>query len=147
MAAGAAAQSSQAFIQYQPRQPGGECRLLPELTNGDESLIRRGRYVTLEFQIVVGDHPCFVSIAQGRIERLHFGPQRMHSSAFVVRASAAAWDKFWQPLPQPLSQDLFAMVKRGNASIDGDLHPFMANLQYFKDVIASPRRLRSTANT
>jgi len=24
--------------------------------------------------------------------------------------------------------------------IEGDLHPFMANLLYFKDVIASPRR-------
>lgn len=114
--------------------------LLPELVNASESLVRRGRFVTLDFQIVVGEQPCFVSVEQGRITRVLFEPQRMRSCAFIVRASEEAWVQFWQPMPAPWSQDLFAMVKKGRASIDGDLHPFMANLQYFKDVIASPRR-------
>jgi hypothetical protein len=113
---------------------------LPELVNASESLVRRGRFVTLDFQIVVGEQPCFVSVEQGRITRVLFEPQRMRSCAFIVRASEEAWVQFWQPMPAPWSQDLFAMVKKGRASIDGDLHPFMANLQYFKDVIASPRR-------
>jgi hypothetical protein len=121
------------------RQQIERLKRLPELVNSNEALVRRGRFVTLDFQIVVDDLPCFVSVAEGRIERVHVGPQRMKSCAFVVRASAAAWDRFWQPIPEPWSQDLFAMVKKGNASIDGDIHPFMANLQYFKDAIASPR--------
>jgi hypothetical protein len=31
------------------------------------------------------------------------------------------------------------MLPKGLAKIDGDLLPLMQNLQYFKDVIASPR--------
>ena len=37
------------------------------------------------------------------------------------------------------------MTKRGAARIDGDLQPLLANLQYFKDVLAIPRRLASEA--
>lgn len=115
---------------------------LPELVNGDEALVRRGRFVKLDFQLVIGDVPCWVSVAQGRIDKVTFGPQRMRTSAFLVRAQPDAWDRFWQRFPPPWSHDLFAMVKKGYASIDGDMHPFMANLQYFKDVIAAPRRLQ-----
>jgi hypothetical protein len=31
-------------------------------------------------------------------------------------------------------------VKQKLMWVEGDLHPFMANLLYFKDVIAAPRR-------
>jgi len=31
------------------------------------------------------------------------------------------------------------LTKRGEATLEGDLHPFMAHLQYFKDLLALPR--------
>ena len=37
---------------------------------------------------------------------------------------------------------MFALVKQKLMRVEGDLHPFMANLLYFKDVIASPRKDR-----
>ncbi|TAK82489.1 MAG: hypothetical protein EPO20_20680 [Betaproteobacteria bacterium] len=109
--------------------------------NRDEALLQRGRFVTLEFQVIIGSLSCFVSIVEGRVARIERGPRRMRSSAFIVSASAAAWEKFWQPMPPPWSHDLFAMNKKGNATIEGNLHPFMANLQYFKDLLALPRRI------
>ena len=36
--------------------------------------------------------------------------------------------------------DLLALTKRGEAVLEGDLHPFMTHLQYFKDLLALPRR-------
>jgi hypothetical protein len=33
-----------------------------------------------------------------------------------------------------------ALTKREQASLEGDLHPFMTHLQYFKDMLALPRR-------
>jgi hypothetical protein len=33
------------------------------------------------------------------------------------------------------------MNKRGHALIEGNLMPFMQNLQYFKDVLALPRQI------
>jgi hypothetical protein len=50
------------------------------------------------------------------------------------------WDKFWQPLPPLGYTDIFALVKQKLMQVEGNLHPFMANLLYFKDVIAAPRR-------
>jgi len=37
------------------------------------------------------------------------------------------------------SHDLLALTKRGEAIIEGELHPFMIHLQYFKDLLALPR--------
>jgi hypothetical protein len=128
-----------ASLEPAPRAQVENILRLPELVNGNEPLVRRGRFVDLEFQLVVDDFPCFVTIAHGRVTKVHSGPLKMHSSAFVVRTSATHWEKFWQRYPEPWWHDLFAMVKKGYATIDGDLHAFMCNLQYFKDVIASPR--------
>jgi len=63
----------------------------------------------------------------------------MRSWRFSYRATAAAWAEHWQPAPKPGWHDLLALTKRGEAVLEGDLHPFIANLQYFKDVLALPR--------
>jgi hypothetical protein len=34
------------------------------------------------------------------------------------------------------------VMKRGEARIEGDLQPFMANLRYMKEILVTPRRLR-----
>lgn len=128
------------------KQQQERLRLLPELVNKQEPLVRRGRFVTLDFQIVVDDEACLVSIEQGKVAHVQFGTQPMRSCAFIVRAPAEAWEKFWQQTPDPWSQDLFAMVKKGRARIDGNLHPFIANLQYFKDIIAAPRAISPTSH-
>ena len=44
-------------------------------------------------------------------------------------------------MPAPGWHDLFALTKRGAASMEGDLRPLLQNLQYFKDLLALPRRL------
>jgi hypothetical protein len=33
-------------------------------------------------------------------------------------------------------------MKIGEARIEGDLQPFMANLRYLKEILVAPRRLR-----
>ena len=43
-------------------------------------------------------------------------------------------------VPAPGHNDIFALFKRGKLKIEGDLHPFMANLLYIKDVLAAPRK-------
>ena len=48
-------------------------------------------------------------------------------------------------MPEPGWHDLFALTKRGAAAIEGDLRPLLQNLQYFKDLLALPRRLPEKA--
>jgi len=63
----------------------------------------------------------------------------MRSTVFTFRATDEAWTQYWKPIPEPGWHDLFALTKRGAASMDGDLRPLLQNLQYFKDLLALPR--------
>lgn len=114
---------------------------LPELLEGDGDLLRRGRYLTVECMVEIGPVPFYLSIARGRLEDLVRGPKLMQPWTFAVRGSTEAWSRFWQRVPEPGWHDLFALTKRRVASIEGDIRPLMANLQYFKDLIAAPRRI------
>jgi len=114
---------------------------LTEASSHDPALTERGRFVTLEIQLLVGSQGYFVRIVEGRVAGIEEGPRRMRSCAFVIAAAAEAWGKFWTATPPPWYHDLFAMNKKGLLTIEGNLHPFMANLQYFKDLLALPRRI------
>ena len=118
---------------------------LPRLVNGDADLVRRGSWVDLEFQIGLGAVPYHLTVAGGRITSLDRGPVQMRSSRFQISATTEGWRRFWQPVPEPGWHDLLALTKRGVARIEGDLQPLLANLQYFKDLLAAPRRLSGGA--
>ncbi|HET9490000.1 MAG TPA: hypothetical protein VFR64_09650 [Methylomirabilota bacterium] len=113
---------------------------LAELVNGNEALVRRGRYLTTTFLVETGDTAWLVTVIEGRIARLERGPFLMRQWRFAVRASAEAWRRFWESVPAPGYHDLFAMAKLGQARIEGDLQPLMANLRYVKEVLAAPRK-------
>jgi hypothetical protein len=114
---------------------------LPELVNRDAVLLRRGRHLDLDVLIEIGVVPYHVSIAGGRIARLDRGPLLMRSWALAFRGPDDAWRQFWLPFPPPHFHDIFALAKSGQFRIEGDFHPLMANLLYFKDMLAAPRRL------
>jgi hypothetical protein len=117
---------------------------LPDLVNADAALVRRGRYLTVTFLVEAGDTEYLVRVTEGRIVAVEPGPFLMRSWTFALRASDEAWRRFWEPVPGPGYHDLFAMKKLGVARIEGDLVPLMANLRYVKDVLAAPRRPRSS---
>jgi hypothetical protein len=114
---------------------------LPELVNGDEALVRRGRYFTDVFMIEVGDVQYLVHVREGIIDAVEKGPFVMRPWRFALRASTDIWDRFWQKIPDPGYHDIFALLRKGEIVFDGDLQPMMANLLYVKAVIAAPRLL------
>ena len=103
------------------------------------ALVFRGRTLDCECRLGPIDHPFHVSIRGGRIIDLTPAPVLMRSWRFSYRASSVAWAEYWKPVPRPGWHDLLALTKREEAVLEGDLHPFMAHLQYFKDVLALPR--------
>lgn len=118
---------------------------LPELVNSDEVLVRRGRYLSVDFMIEVGERQYIVRVREGRIAGVDTGPFVMPSWTFAVRGSAEAWERFWEPVPAPGWNDIFALRKDGRMTLEGDLQPLMANLLYIKEVLATPRKLTVTA--
>jgi hypothetical protein len=113
---------------------------LAELVNADDSLVRRGRYLSTTFLVETGDIAWLVTVHEGRVTKLERGPFLMRAWSFAVRASTEAWRRFWEPVPAAGWHDLFALTKGGHATVEGDLRPLMANLRYVKDVLAKPRR-------
>ncbi len=44
-------------------------------------------------------------------------------------------------MPKAGWDDLLSLTKPGEATLEGDVQPFITNLQYFKDLLALPRML------
>ncbi len=107
--------------------------------NGDEGLVRRGRFLTTNFLLEVGERAWLISIFEGRIVSVTQGPFVMPSSAFARRAGEEEWQKFWSQRPPPGSNDLMALIKRRVLTAEGNLQIFMANLRYFKEALTKLR--------
>ena len=116
---------------------------LAEHVNGNAALVRRGRFVDTVFLLEIGDAPWLITIVGGRIIEIAKGPFVMPRWRFALRAPAEAWAKFCSPDPEPGFNDLFALIKQRLLKAEGDLHPFMANLFYFKAVFDTLRMERA----
>jgi hypothetical protein len=117
----------------------GAIEQLGELANRDAWLVHRGRFLDVTFLMEVGLTPYLIRIHRGRIEGIEKGPLVMPRWTFALRASEEAWSTFWTAAPPPGFHDLIAMIKVHALRVEGDQHPFMANLRYFKDLLALPR--------
>jgi hypothetical protein len=118
-------------------------KALPELASGDGDLVRRGRFLTCDFEIGVDSVPLAVSVERGQVTSVARGPFLLKPWVFAVRAGAQDWAKFLEPYPAPGWHDLMALTKVGRARVEGNLVPFMGNLQYIKDLLALPRSASS----
>jgi hypothetical protein len=108
--------------------------------NGDEALVRRGRFLSTTFLLEVGQTAWLISIFEGKVVSVASGPFVMPSSSFALRAPEQEWLKFWSSRPPPGSNDLMALIKRRVLKAEGNLQIFMANLRYFKEALAKLRQ-------
>lgn len=112
---------------------------LGALANDNAWLLHRGRTLDVTFLLEVGETSYLVRIHRGRVEAVDQGPFVMPRWTFALKGSAEAWATFWQPIPPPGFHDLIAMIKTRAMRLEGDQHPFFANLRYFKELLALPR--------
>jgi len=113
--------------------------------NADTNLVRRGKHVDTTFLIAIDNSDHLIRVAEGRIVSITPGPFITPNYSFALRASRESWDKLWSPAPIAGYSDVFALVKKKLLRIEGDLHPFMSNLLYFKGVLAAARPLPKEA--
>lgn len=117
---------------------------LAERVNANAALVRRGRYVNVTFLIESDDDRYVVRVRDGAIADVSQGSLLMPNWTFALRGTREAWEKFLQARPPAGFTDIFALQRKKLLKMEGDLHPLMANLLYFKDVLASARQ-RETA--
>jgi hypothetical protein len=117
---------------------------LPVLAAADADLVRRGRFLTCNFEIGVGSVPLSVSVVEGRVASVRRGPFPLKPHTFSIAAEADVWLRFHRPFPEPGDHDLLVLTKTGRARVSGELVPLMGNLQYVKDLLALPRNRAKT---
>ena len=90
------------------------------------------------------DQDTLVTIRQGRVTDVRTGPFVMPSYDFRLIAPRREWEAFLQPVPEPGSHDLLALLRRGVLRFEGNLHPLMSHLLFFKLLLASLRHKEDT---
>ena len=112
---------------------------LPALAAADPWFARRGRHINVDMLVGVGLEEWLVRIRGGAVE-VEKGPFVTRPWTFAIRAGSDAWASFWQPVPPPQRNDIFALMKHHLLSLEGDLHPFFAHVLWFKALLALPRQ-------
>ena len=114
---------------------------LPALVEANVDLVKRGRFLSTDFALVVGATPLLVRVEAGRGTSGARGPFLLRPWTFSITATPETWLKLLKPVPDPGTHDLMALSKVGLARIEGNLQTFMANLQVIKDIVTAPRAL------
>ena len=112
---------------------------LTETAGLGSRLSRKAPVLDTRFMLSAGDEDYIVTIAQGAVISVEAGPFVMPSYSFRIVTSRDEWEKFLEEVPKPGSNDLLAMLRRKVLAFEGNLHPLMANLLYFKLILASLR--------
>ena len=97
------------------------------------------QYLNTCFMISTIENEYLVNVQKGIVKNVEEGPFVMPSYVFKLTAPKDEWLKFLQPIPQPGSHDIIAMLRRKVLKFEGDLHPLMSHLLYFKLLLASLR--------
>ncbi|MCC7548358.1 MAG: hypothetical protein IT532_11390 [Burkholderiales bacterium] len=112
---------------------------IPARLEADPHLVWRGRHLHTRCMIEIGTTRFLLHVDGGRVPECRSPLPPLSSWDFAIRGSVRAWDGLWTAVPSPGWHDLFALSRRGEMRFEGSLHPFLANLQYFKDLLALPR--------
>lgn len=100
--------------------------------NDDKVLRVIGRFFDARFVIGIDDRDYLVVVREGRIQKVSEGLNtNMMGWQFALRAPAASWSRFVQPVPPPMYNDIWAMAHplHGKLKIEGDTKPFWQNLR------------------
>lgn len=111
---------------------------LAAAANGDPVLERRGRYLSTVFLWSIGEENFIVKISDGEIQRVDRASRVMPQYEFRVSADRQSWDMLWRKPPAPGWHDILALMRRRQLHVEGNLHPFMTHLLYFKHLLALP---------
>jgi hypothetical protein len=113
---------------------------IPLRANADPHLVWRGRTLNADCLVQIGVKSFLLRIDGGSVRECRTDLPLLCPWQFAVRGSLKAWAGLWQNPPPPGWHDLFALSKRGEMAFEGNLQPFMAHLQYFKDLLTLPRK-------
>lgn len=99
----------------------------------------KARQVNLDMLLHFGQVPALVRVRDGCVSEILETSVPLQSSDFSIKGTLQGWQNFWKPYPEAGWHDIFALNKRKEFCIEGNLQPLMAHLQFIKDLLASAR--------
>ncbi|WP_443643922.1 hypothetical protein ABXT66_01615 [Candidatus Levibacter sp. Uisw_134_01] len=107
--------------------------------NSNQELLKRGQWVNLTFTFGIENTDYLFEIINGKVNSINKRVLLTKSGVFRIHGQSVSWEKHWLKNPPRDYHDIFAMLAKKIIILEGDLTPFIQNLQYFKDLIASNR--------
>ena len=107
--------------------------------NSNQDLLKRGKWVNLTFTFGIQNTDYLIEIINGKVNSIKKRVLLTKSGVFRIHGESLSWEKHWLKNPPRDYHDIFAMLAKKIIILEGDLTPFIQNLQYFKDLIASNR--------
>ena len=107
--------------------------------NSNQDLLKRGKWVNLTFTFGIENTDYLIEIINGKVNSIKKRVLLTKSGVFRIHGESVSWEKHWLKNPPRDYHDIFAMLAKKIIILEGDLIPFIQNLQYFKDLIASNR--------
>ena len=115
------------------------------IVNANQKLVDNGKWLNISFTFGYGNNDYLFEINNGRILSISRRDLQTKSGIFKIHADTKSWEKHWLTIPPRDYHDIFAMLAKKIVTIDGNLIPLMQNLQYFKDIIASNRQIKTNS--
>ena len=115
------------------------------IVNSNQKLVDNGKWLNINFTFGYGNNDYLFEINNGRILSISRRDLQTKSGIFKIHADIRSWQKHWLTIPPRDYHDIFAMLAKKIVTIDGNLIPLMQNLQYFKDIIASNRQIKTNS--
>lgn len=112
---------------------------LQQRVNADAALVRRGRWLSADMMLEIGDERHLVRIREGAITGFVSLPLLAMPFDFAIIGTEEAWNEFWQPVPKPRHHDIMALIREGKMRIEGDLEKMMAHFLTLKMMLEKPR--------
>ena len=103
------------------------------------SLRQMGRHLSTVCMLSTETNDWLVTIEKGQVKEVRPGPLVMPSYSFRIVAGEGDWRELLEPVPKPGRHDIIALLRRGVLRFEGDLHPLMSHLMYFKLLLATLR--------
>jgi len=101
-----------------------------EACEQDEELRAHGKFFSCSYMLDTEEHRVVIAMHRGKVDEITIDPEPIAERyQFAIRASAAVWRKFAQPVPPPMYHGLWSASFRSGMQLEGDLLPMMQNLR------------------
>ncbi len=101
------------------------------LSDSDPAIASMSKYFTCTYLWDMTDRKVIIEMHDGKVKHINTDPQPLDPYDFALRASAASWREFGQPVPRPMFHGIWAASFREDLKIEGNHLIMMQNLRNF----------------